>query len=397
VYWYQSVGQTDIPTVHLSSGAQTTLQAVDGNIRAEYARNLFIYGGDVSMIAGRAIEFAVRGEGRLITNTFGHIDRYALGDEYQQHNSLYFKHLSSVQFRTNGVGHIVFKASAGDFLAASEVTLIRSDIEDIFIESTGSVSFLSTRQDLFFKGVSFESNWDIVVNANDGNLKFVANVWRLHTSSLGSLIEFNAVSGDINIQAGFVNFAVFDLTFQTESGDINMYAINGIGFTAFSNFNIDSNEDVYFTYSEQLTMAANNIYFETFGALSNYHTPDDGIVRFTGRQPESNQQSVMNYNIDNPRVLMPALVTFTTDSNDYGATTFNRHWSVSAGGWCPFDRLLGFGQDQQARIGAQDVSESLCVCLDNVWLCAHNIFEGYRPYIFKYDTYRGDPNYFLPV
>jgi len=392
IYWYTTVGSTDIPTVHLTSGAQTTLQSLTGNIRGEYSRNLMFYGGDISMIAGRSIEWTVRGDGRLITNTFGHIDRYAAGNDYEQHLAMLFKGLSAVQFRTNGEGHIKFQATSGDILAASEVSLIRSDIADIFIESSGSVSFLSTRQDLFFKGVAFESNFDIRVNATDGDINFVANVWRLHSSSLDGVIQLESPSGSINIQTNSANFDTFRGEFTTDSGDINVHATGSIILNANSNIDIQSNEDIYITYRQSATFFGHDqVILQTFGFESYYLTPQDGIIRFTARQPDENEQPVMNYNAVNPTVQMPNLVTFNTDSNYYNFNSFRGFFSVETGGWCPFDRLIGFGQDAQAPAFVQDRSEALCVCLDNVWMCSRHQFQNFVPYNFIYDTFRPYP------
>ena len=376
------------------AGEQVEIISEYGNIRYEYSTNLEVIGGDIHGIAGRAIEFNVRGDGGPIIN-----DPFAT---IQGKYAISFEHLNSVQFETESGGNILVESENGSINLIASLFLARSDTDNLYLESTGNIAIYTTRDDMF-AGIEFKSTGNIELYTYDDEIYATCEDLVIIAPGRNSLIQFYAeADGKIDYEINAVDnalnpvlstfIALSELSVLAQDGDVNIRATcddcdNSIDFVS-ANTLIQAQADIYYQYYNNLVFDAGNLGTITIRTeptnayFSEANT--DGIITLAGKR-----NSVFNNGDDNtgpdsqvPRVIFPPVIRFTLD-----ATRTN----VIQGGFCAVDRQMAFGRTSEFPIQTNFVfNGDFCICSDNVWACIPAPPVGQLRSSYSYQSYNSD-------
>jgi len=351
--WYTQA-DFEFPSVTFTSGSETLIQTLEGNIITEFSSNLLITGGDINGVAGESIEFHVRGDGRTIVPFVDdNSDRFD--------GAINFESLSGVQFISENGGDVVVEAGAADITFDTQTTTIRSGDDDLYLESTGTVSFLSFRPQAF-TGVDFDSTGYITVTAYDDDILFrggdlfLAATRASATDSTTLQTEHNSELRVVANDAASYSSVTDMLVTNEYNAPIRFHAQDDIAFTGGNSASFTAGRDLFFEFSEDLTMSAPAITVtagQRFNNQMDTITDESGVIFIEG----SSTRGTVDDESVHPVVVFPTDLQFNT-----GPTP------VTQGSFCEYNRVIGWGSSNQGGIP----DDLFCACVDHVWLCRYS-------------------------
>jgi len=355
----------EFPSVTFTSGSETLVQTLQGDIITEFSSNLLITGGDINAVAGESIEFHVRGDGRTIVP-------FVDGNGARFDGAINFDSLSGVQFISEVGGDVIVEAGAADITFDTLTTTIRSGVDDLYLESTGTVSFLSYRPQAF-TGVDFDSTGYINVTAYDDDILFRGGDLFL-AATLASNVESTTLQTEHNSELRIVadGAAVYSsvtdmLVTNAYNAPIRFHAHNNVAFTTNSQVTFQAGRDLFFEYRNNMVWSGGLIRVtagQNFNGQLDTITDESGVIFIRG----SATRDTIDDEIIHPIVNFPGLLQFPGGLNP-----------VTQGSYCEYNRLIGWGSSNQG--GQPD--DLFCACVDHVWLCRYSDANNGSQYSYE--------------